>query len=231
MNFELIKSWVIATVIYAVSVLLGITAYNLWFRDPGVAGVSYEASVKPIAEEATPAGEVTIECLIENAVYQLAVPSEPNVTTAELTFHPMTIATASTDLFAKLAISFFDEDGTAYDVALSGWLSASNGYPNDEVTFYKESEEIWTDDNNEPLIPSNPIKEDIDSKILFFEYYDNILDISRKNWPMPRSRNKAPAAILMPGLGSKLYYNDFVDKVPRVYVRTGFFYLNACLSN
>ena len=231
MNYERMKSWVIAIVIFVVSGLIGVTAYNVLFPDPGATGVSYEASVKPIAEEATPAGEATIECLIENAVYQLAVPSEPNVTTAELTFHPMTIATASTDLFAKLAISFFDEDGTAYDVALSGWLSASNGYPNDEVTFYKESEEIWTNDNNEPLIPSNPIKEDIDSKILLFEYYDNVLDISRKNWPMPRVGNKAPAAILMPGLGSKLYYNEFIDGLPRIYVRTGFFYLNACLSD
>ena len=45
------KTWIIALVIFVVSGLLGATAYNVFFSDPGAAGVPYEAPVEDAVEE------------------------------------------------------------------------------------------------------------------------------------------------------------------------------------
>ena len=46
-----IKTWIIALVIFVVSGLLGATVYNVFFPDPGAAGVPYEAPVEDAVEE------------------------------------------------------------------------------------------------------------------------------------------------------------------------------------
>jgi len=45
------QTWIVALVIFVVSGLLGASVYNVFFSDPGAAGVPYEAPVEDAVEE------------------------------------------------------------------------------------------------------------------------------------------------------------------------------------
>jgi len=182
------------------------------------------------------------ECLIENAVYQLSVPPLPNQTTVELTFKPMAVEKASTDLaaseffpastdlFVKLVISPTYDDGTSYDLILSGILIPTSGYPRDYVLFPNSEEALMRYDGTVFAEP-NPLETDISSRILFFDYNDGQhLTRARgaaKGLPLFIG-TRAPAAILMPTLGSQIFYHFFETGMTQIYLETDFFYLTEC---